>query len=358
MSAFREYVYIGTYTEGCDSRGIYVCKWDEKSETLNIIGAEEQCDNPSFLAFHPSGHILYAANEMRNAARITAYKIDPSTGLLRYLNGADTDGAGMCHLSVAPNGRSVAAACYNSGHIISAAIRDDGGISEVLSSIRHEGQSVHPRQEQAHVHQAVYTADGRRLIAADLGMDKLVIYDVDDAGRLTLSGTPFVKTPDGDGPRHLLFHPNGSCIWVLTELGNHLLRYAYDRRSDVFTYRESVSALPGGFTGHAFAAELQLSVDAHFLYASIRGDYDRIVRFDAAPDGVLSNPTPFPCYGREPRMFCLDEKDRYMFIANQSGNNVAVARIDAASGAITAKCGEIEIPQACCVQYRRIGQRV
>ncbi|MFV0399357.1 MAG: lactonase family protein [Oscillospiraceae bacterium] len=343
----KELVYVGSYTKDSDGKGIYIYEWDSTSEKLNLLGVEEHCDNPSFLAFHPDGRHVYAANELPQGGYISAYeKLD--TGLLRYLGKTEVAGSALCHVAVTPAGNAVCGADYGEGNVMSCGVTD-GDIGPILTQICHKGGSVHPRQEGPHAHQIAFTPDGKKMIAVDLGTDKLMVYSLNPDGSFATAGFP-VDTPPGEGPRHLVFHPNGRWLYVLTEIANNVLRYDYDSASGAFTFAESVSTLPEGHTEFAFAAELALSADSRFLYASVRA-YDRIVRFSIDGEGRLFDPTPFPCGGQEPRMFSLDGENRHVFVANQRSNKLSVLRMDPATGDIGPIVAEEDIPVACYAQW-------
>jgi 6-phosphogluconolactonase (cycloisomerase 2 family) len=339
----REFVYVGTYTENSGSKGLYAFAWDSEAETLVPIGSAGQCVNPSYLAFHPSRRVLYAANETPRAARVTVYRLTDS-GLPVFLGGVDTPGMGLCHLSVSGDGGLLATACYDSGHVAALALDCDGIPTGELSAVRAEGRGPTPRQEGPHAHQALFGPD-RRLTAVDLGLDRIFFYD-SAAGRLAPASPPYAALPAGEGPRRLRFHPNG--FWVLTELSNRILRYGGS--GGAFTPEQAVSVLPEGFAGTAYAADLRLSADTRFLYASVRGDCDGIVRFRAGEDGALSQPEVFPCGGKWPRMFSFSADNRHVFVANQHSGNVAVLRADAETGGLSEPCHIQEVPAAAFVK--------
>ena len=56
-------VYVGTYT-GRGSEGIYHFVLDTEKGTLTPEGVTKGIVNPSFLAIHPNGKVLYAVSEV------------------------------------------------------------------------------------------------------------------------------------------------------------------------------------------------------------------------------------------------------------------------------------------------------
>src|SRR5262245_59442908 len=100
-------VYIGTYTGG-KSQGIYTAKFDSSKGVLSSPELAVKVKNPSFLALHPNGRVLYAVAETSDGAKgqggVVAYRIDPGTGALTQLNEQPSGGGGPCHLSLDAKG--------------------------------------------------------------------------------------------------------------------------------------------------------------------------------------------------------------------------------------------------------------
>ena len=114
----------------------------------------------------------------------------------------------------------VGIANYGSGSVASYKVAADGGVSEAVSFIQHEGSSVNPkRQAGPHAHSINFSPDNRFAYVCDLGMDQIQIYKVDkETGALTPNEPAFAKTPVGGGPRHLAFHPTAPFVFVNNEM--------------------------------------------------------------------------------------------------------------------------------------------
>lgn len=344
-----EYVYIGSYGDGNGYGGISIFKWDKERERLLPCGNETRCRNPSYMAVHPYKNILYAANEVADCAIITAHKIDKTQGILEYINMARVPGNGMCHISVLPNGKAVVASNYGSGNLASCALEPSGKLGEAITSFRHGDGGSGTQRKNAHIHQAEAYPDGKKVIAVDLGYDTLKVYDVNEAGVLTEDSDLMVTLENGQGPRHIRFHPFRRFVYVLTELGNRIFLYEYSGKNGLLTFAESYPLVPEGYVEPAYAAELGFSKDARFLYASVRG-YDRIIRFCADKEnGRLYDPQVFKCYGKYPRMFAFSCDGSHMFIANQKSGTITVVRVDEKSGGLSEPCEIANVPNPCAV---------
>ncbi|MBC8288745.1 MAG: beta-propeller fold lactonase family protein, partial [Planctomycetes bacterium] len=175
----KMWVFVGTYTQG-DSEGIYVLQLDLKTGTLekkSVVASE----NPSFVAVHPSGEFLYAVNEVsrfkgKSAGAVSSFGFDAASAKLTPLNQQSSGGPGPCHLVVDKTGSCVVTANYGGGSVVSHRIRKDGRLSKPVSFIQHEGSSVNPnRQKGPHGHSINIDDSGRFAVAADLGLDKLLV---------------------------------------------------------------------------------------------------------------------------------------------------------------------------------------
>ena len=273
-------VYVGTYTDGT-SRGIYRFSLDLASgkATLPVLAAEAK--NPSFLALHPSGRFLYAVSEVdelggAKTGAVLAFAIDAKTGDLTLLNQQASEGTGPCHLVVDQTGRHVLVANYGGGTIAVLPI-DAGGRLGPASSVRvHEGSGPNQgRQQKPHAHGIYLDAAERFAFSPDLGADRVFSYRF-DAAKGTLEPHAAAPIEPGSGPRHLAFHPSGRFAYVITELANTITAFGYDPAKGELTPLQTVKALPDGYTGTSYTAEVAVSPDGRFLYGSNRG-HDSLV---------------------------------------------------------------------------------
>src|ERR1700693_754290 len=174
------FLYVGTYTRQ-KSKGIYAWRLQPATGKLQPIGLVAETSNPSFLAVHPNGQFLYAANEdshyqAQPTGTVSAFAIDGATGKLTPLNKVISKGDGPCHVSLDRAGKWVFVANYGSGSIASYPVHEDGSLGEAVGFVQHTGSSVnHERQAGPHAHAAVPSQDGRFLLAADLGLDEVLV---------------------------------------------------------------------------------------------------------------------------------------------------------------------------------------
>ena len=357
-------VYIGTYTQG-DSEGIYLLGLNMKTGELTNRGLAAKCEQPSFVAIHPNRNFLYAVGEYgsfgtEDAGAIVAFSIDAQSGELTELNKVSSGGPGPCHLVVDAAGGVVLAANYGGGSVCSVEIKDDGALGAMRTFVQHTGSSVDERRQRGpHAHSINVDPANRFAFAADLGLDKVLVYRFDaEKGTLEANDPPSVSITPGGGPRHFAFHPGGRFAWVLQEMTSRVTGFAYDADAGVLSAMETLSTLPsdhetsldGSAVGNS-TAEVQVSPSGRFLYASNRGHDSIVVYAIDQQTGKLTYVENEKTGGRTPRNFGIDPTGAYLLAANQSTGSVVVFRIDAETGALEPTGERVDLPSPVCVKF-------
>ena len=353
--AFR--VYIGTYTIRKDqvrsgSEGIYVYHMDPSSGALKYASVANGGENPSFLAIHPEARYLYAVNELAPDGAVTVFSIDPNTGELTYLNQQPSHGGQPCHLSVDKTGRLVLVANYRTGSVSMFPIQNDGKLGEATDVVQHQGSSVNPqRQEGPHAHSINIDAANRYAFAPDLGIDKVMIYQLDLAhGKLKPNDQPSIQVKAGVGPRHFDFHPNRRYAYVINEIGSTITVFAYDETNGTLAEIQTVSTLPEDFEGGSSCADVHVHPSGKYLYGSNRG-HDSIVIFEIDDDtGALTYVGHESTQGKMPRNFAINPTGTFLLAANQDTDNIVTFRIDQGTGKLTATGHATEVPMPVCLK--------
>jgi 6-phosphogluconolactonase len=351
-------VFFGTYT-GQKSKGIYVSHLDRDKGSLSAPELAAETKSPSFLAVHPSGKYLYAVGETdefqgKKGGSISAFSIDPKDGKLTSLNAQTSGGVGPCYLVVDRSGKVVLAANYGGGSVTAVKLKEDGSLGEVSAFIQHTGSSVNAqRQKEPHGHSINIDKNNRFAIAADLGLDKLLVYRLDaKAGTLTPNDPPFTSVKPGAGPRHFAFHPEGKRAYVINEIQCTVTAFEYNAEKGTLKETQTISTLPPGEEvqrGYS-TAEVQVHPSGKFVYGSNRGHHS-IVVFSIGRDGQLTHVENEPTQGKTPRNFGIDPSGKYLLAANQDSDSVVVFSIDQNTGALTATGNRIEAPTPVCVKF-------
>jgi 6-phosphogluconolactonase len=352
------FVYIGTYT-GKGSQGIYGWRLDAGSGKLAPLGLVAETVNPSFLAVHPNRRFLYAVSEISGSGgerggAVAAFSIDRQSGKLTFLNRVSSKGAGPCYVTVDQTGKTVLVANYGGGSVAALPVKADGSLEEASAHIQHTGSSgVNPKRQRApYAHSINVSPDNRFALAADLGLDQVLVYRLDAAkGTLTPNDPPFVRTDPGGGPRHFAFHPKGRFAYVINELTSSLSAFSWDPARGVLKPLQTVSTLPKDFQGDNTCAEVQAHPNGRFVYGSNRG-HDSIAVFSVdAGKGTLTPVEHVSTQGRTPRNFTIDPTGGWLFAANQASGNVVLFRIDQKTGRLTPAGQTLEVSMPVCVRF-------
>lgn len=358
-------VYVGTYTNKTASKGIYAYSFDPGVGKLTSLGVAAESEDPSFVAVHPNGKFLYAVNETdhfggQKSGAVSAFSIDTRTGKLTLLNQLATQGAGPCYVSLDKTGKFVFVANYDGGSIAVFPVREDGGLAAASAFAQHTGSSADKeRQEGPHAHWIATSPDNRFVLAADLGLDEILIYRFNAAkGTLAPNTPPFVKLDPGAGPRHVAFHPSSKFAYALTEMGDSVTAFTYKANDGSLTPLETVSALSTLHKDHVGvkeAAEISVHPTGKFLYASNRAGIDTISAFSIDPaKGTIKLKNEYPTMGKTPRNFAIDPTGKFLLAANQESNNIVIFRIDPVTGALSPNGEVTEVPAPVCIAFLQI----
>lgn len=349
-------LYVGTYTNtAAKSEGIYRYLMDPDTGALSRSGAFKSV-NPSFLTIDSSRRFLYAVNEIgdflgKPSGGVSAFAID-KLGNLRLLNEQATGGADPCYLSIDAKNRTLLVANYTGGNVSVLPLRSDGTLGMVAEVKQHEGSGPKEQQKGPHAHCIIFDRTQRHALAADLGMDKVMIYNFDRAtGKLTTAKQPFAELQPGAGPRHLTFHPSGKYLYVISELDSTMTAFKYDEPNGALTHIDTVSTLPSDFSGTSFCADVHIAPSGKFLYGSNRG-HNSIVVFEVDGDsGKLKLMEHVSTGGDWPRNFTLDPAGKFLLVANQRSDNVVSFAIEAQTGRLTPTGHVEQIPAPVCLRF-------
>jgi 6-phosphogluconolactonase len=311
--------------------------------------------NPSFVAVHPRNGCVYAVNEKgsfegRAGGGVTALRLDPVNGALVVINAVGSGGEDPCFISIEATGRHALVAHYISGSVAMLPIRPDGTIGEPSDVVAHSGSSVHPqRQDKPYAHCIVPDPTNAWALSCDLGTDTIMVYRMDlAAGRLEEHAE--VTVPAGSGPRHLAFHPRRPIAYVACELRSTLLAMAFDPATGILEVVQEIGMLPKGFAGESTAADVHVTPDGRFVYASNRG-HDSLACFQVGGDGLLVLRHHSDSGGATPRGFVIDPTGRYLVCANQDSDAITAFHVDASTGTLTRTGDDLAVPMPVCPRF-------
>ncbi len=353
-AAQKNYLITGTYTTG-KSEGIYVFEFNSADGTSKLV-SKVKISNPSFVAVSPNEQYVYSVEEDAanngKGGEITAFSFDKQKGTLNLINRQPTGGDHPCYISVDKTGRWVAAGNYTSGSLSILPVQAGGGLGAATSNIKHEGSGPNKaRQASPHVHCTFFSADNRFLFVPDLGIDKVMMYAFDEkTGKLTAAKQPFAASTPGAGPRHISFNPSNTFAYLMEELSGTVVAYKYKNGKLILVQR--ISSMPKGDSSFAGSADIHVSPDGKFLYASNRGEANSIAIFSVhQKNGKLTLVGHQSTLGKTPRNFNFDPTGNFLLVANQNSDKIVVFKIDKATGLLTDSQHNIEVGKPVCLKW-------
>lgn len=359
--AERYRVFVGTYTGGDSiSKGVYSCEFDAETGKLSDPVLAAELINPSFLAIHPSGKYLYAVNEVsegpgRGNGAVTALTIN-ADGTLTKINHQASEGGAPCHCNVDATGTNLLIANYGGGNVAVYPISEDGSLKPVSCNIQHEGSSVDKsRQEAPHAHSINVSSDNKFAYAADLGLDKIMIYKLDaDAHTLSPANQPAALVTPGGGPRHFSIHPSGKFAYTNNEMTMVVTGFSRNSEDGSLKAIQEISTIPAGFDGRKSTAECVVHPSGKFLYVSNRG-HETITAYTIDQEtGLLTYVENEPTGGKEPRNFFIDPSGKWLLAENQNSDTVYVFSIDQQTGALKPTGDFVTVGRPVCIRMVKL----
>lgn len=326
-------LYIGAYTQDFDrvrgnARGIMRCQLDPQAGNMRLL-SETACDNPSYLALHPSGRFLFAVNEITQFGSppdcaVSAYAIAPN-GDLTLLNQQPSLGSAPCFLDVDPTGRFLACANYYGGNLVLYPIGEDGTLAQASANLVSKNAA-------SHAHSLLFAPGGSYLAGCNLGLDQVLVFRFLPQG--TLLPHSQVQLPAATGPRHLVFHPNGRRCYVVNETANSIMAFVWDASAGALSEIQTIRTLPVDAPEPSWAADVRIHPNGRFLYATNRGHDSLAIYGVDAVTGQLQLLGHQPTLGLWPRSFAIAPAGDLLLVANQNSNAVTVFRINPETGAL------------------------
>lgn len=343
-------VYIGGQADQ-EGQGIVAARLNLATGKLAPIGVVAPLTRPTWLVAHPSRPLIYALSETGygpgEQGQVHALKADPATGALTLISTVASGGGGPAHMSLDREAGGLLVAHYGTGHVAALPVRADGGLEPPASVQANAGSGPSPQQQGPHAHAVMVDPTGRHALVADLGADRIFVHDYDAATRkLGPPGGSSVALPPGTGPRHLAQHPNGRFVYLLSEIVPEMRTYRWEAGR-----LEPVQTLRAGGEPPINGAEVAVSADGRFVYASIRVEHVIVVYAVDQASGELREIQRIASGGKTPWSFALDPSGRWLLATNQGSNTVTVLARDPVSGRLTTADQAIQVDRPTCLAF-------
>lgn len=349
-------IWVGSYAKQ-DEVGLTRLQLDADTGEISKLAEFTGIENPSFITMDPSGRFLYAVSEVSEAGgeiggEMVAFELRDGGTALHAVRAYPTLGEDPCFIMMDPHQKWLAVSNYSGSSVTLFPVSSDGMPGKASTRFRHTGSGPHAeRQEKPHPHAAVFSPDGEYLFVPDLGLDKILVYAY-NSDRQEWVGHDAVSLAAGAGPRHITFHPNLKTAFVINELDSTVTRFTYDAPGRL-DKKETLSTLPPSFEGENLCAEIAVSPDGRFVYASNRGDDSLAVFRVEETTGELVNAGYVSTRGRNPRHFAFTPDGEWLLAANQDSASVILFRVDKPSGLPIFTGTTIPISKPVCIYIRK-----
>jgi 6-phosphogluconolactonase (cycloisomerase 2 family) len=322
------FVYVGSAAGSPDGESLNVLECDTETGAARIVQTVKGYVGTTYFQVDGAGKRLVTAfleqKDGKKLSRLAAFPICAGGRLGEMAPLSLLPCEAPCHVALSPDGSLVAFAAYTSATVGVAPAAGGAALTRVLPDV---GMGDFPgRQKKAYAHFAFFTPDGSRVGFVDLGCDRIHFFDPASMER---DEKLCVRADRGDGPRHAVWSKDGRFLFVLNELSNTVMSFAFDGGS--FRRIGKWSTLPEGFEGSSKAAAIKLAGDGKILMASNRG-CDSIAFFavDCA-SGRLERRNVAMLKGPFPRDFELVPGEKFMVVGHKRSNEIQVYRFDRAA---------------------------
>lgn len=350
--AQQNYLIVGTY-DSPKSEGIYVYRFDSQDGTATEVNHIKTV-SPSFLTISKDEKFVYAVSETSvkdgKPGEVISFAFDKKTGQLNLLNKQASGGDHPCHVELDKTGKWLFVSNYTGGTISCLPVNDDGMLG-VASVIQHNGSGPNvERQKTAHVHGAIISADNKTLYVTDLGTDKLMLYNFDElTGKLSPSEPASIASTPAAGPRLFTQGYRSKYAYVIEELTGTIQVYKNDGNKVNPIHR--YSTMPEGDLQFAGSADIHISPDLKFLYASNRAESNTIAIFKIKKNGKLKLIAHQSTLGKTPRNFSIDPSGNFLLVGNQNSDEIVVFKRNKKTGLLTDAGQRISLGKPVCLKW-------
>ena len=343
---------VGTYTKTCESKGIYVYEFDSKTGDFSLKNNTENILNPSYLSVSNDNKFVYSVSENDKKSSVSAFGFNSKSGKLDFINYQNPNGLNPCY--IINDNKNVITANYSSGSISVLGKKNDGSIGEVKQVVQHVGKSINgSRQEAPHAHMVCFSPDKKYVLANDLGTDKVYLYQYNpNVANEVLVLKNAVPVKPGSGPRHLIFSKDDKYVYLLQELDGTLTSFSY--ADGTLKKVSETTVVASDFKGDIGAADIHISPDGKFLYATNRGTANDISVFKILKNGKLEFVQRTSTLGKGPRNFTIDPTGNFLLVGHQYTNDIVIFKRDSKTGEITDTGKKIALCSPVCLVFTKI----
>lgn len=333
-------ILVGTYTDG-GSVGIYCHELDLIAKTVKMLGVVA-VDNPSYFTVSPNNEVIYAISEngVDNSV-VNTVSLDALSGEMRLLNSIDDVGWGPCH--ILQIGNRLLVSNFGDGSASVYGINSDGSIAQCVQQLKFNDNIPKSR-----IHFSAVSPDGRYVIIVNHGGSCIYLYQIGNTAKCSrLTHKETIRLVEGCCPRHGTFNADGTMFYLVTEKSNEIIAFDYCAESGHLRIKQA-EKIP--CNKRAASADIHLSADGRYLYASVRLCDDGIAIYSVGTDGMLSYKSYVPT-GLHPRNFIVTPDDKVVLVACRDSNEIEVYSRNSETGLLTHLSGcDIHLSKPVCIK--------
>ena len=173
-------------------------------------------------------------------------------------------GGGATYVSMHPSGRHLFAAMPAPRSVAVFPVDDAGRVGPATDVVQHHGHGVNTiTLGYSFPHSVRPDVTGARVLACDMGLDRVMLYDLDSES--------------------LWVHPSNRFVYTVNEIDSTVSGFAYDAESSALRIVETVRSRPDNFVGHNSGAQIVVHPSGKYLYSSNRG-HNSIAIFSIDPE--------------------------------------------------------------------------
>ena len=345
--------YVSSYDEKHPA-GIAQYQLDYVTGKIKKIMEFDSEQNSDYLAISPNNMYLLsvAQDEDKKTGLITVFSINRETGALNYIDEEYSGGNDPCYISISRKNDFAIVAHYSGGNVTVSPLLTNGSLLVPKENILHQGSGPDTsRQGGPHPHMAYYQPKGNFVFVPDLGLDKIMVYKLNGNGHLKPAKSPFGSVAPGAGPRHFDLHPNGDFGYIVNELNSTITAFSFTKSTGELLEIQTINSLDEKHEGDNYLADIHITPDGKYLYASNRGhDSISIFAIDQI-SGKLTFLQTESCAGKWPRAFNIDPTGKYLIVANEHSDNMVVFQIDRSTGMLNKTFESAEFPAPRCIKF-------
>ena len=321
------FLLVGCYAKS-DDEAVKVYKFDGRTGNTEYVCGAKGIPNPAFLTSSAGGERIYAiGDEDWKLSTANSLHFDKKNGKLALISSQSTGGGLPIYITLSPKEDFVLTANYMGGSITVFALDKDGKLLPDGHLVAFEGSGPNKkRQEQPHLHCVAFTPDGKYILATDLGTDNIYQFPVVKQEKegmasslLVESAVDSIKMEAGSGPRHICFHPNGKFAYLVSELSGNITVFSYN--AGKLERLQSIVCDPFKVEG---SADIHVSSDGKYLYASRRLKSDGIVIYSIEPEKGTLTQVGYQPTGLYPRSFAISPDDSFLAVVCRDSNCIQI----------------------------------